>query len=66
MQQTKNEIVKEFHTRFEKLLQQTPRSHHPQDKYLVYLYTNALSGQLGLLLNEKGPRTIQEDYHMST
>ena len=42
MKQTKNEIVKEFHTRFENFLQQIPRSHHPKDKYLIYLYTNAL------------------------
>jgi hypothetical protein len=66
MQQTKNETVKEFHTRFEKLLQQIPRSHHLEDKYLVYLYTNALSGKLGFLLNENGPSKIQEAYHMAT
>jgi hypothetical protein len=64
MKQTKNETVKEFHTRFENLLQQIPRSHHPEDKYLIYLYTNALLVQLGFLLSEKGTRTIQEDYHM--
>jgi hypothetical protein len=65
MKQTKNETVKEFHTRFENLLQQIPRSHRPEDKYLVYLYTNALLVQLGFLLSEKGPRTIQEAYHMA-
>jgi hypothetical protein len=42
MKQTKNETIKEFHTRFENLLQQIPGSHHPEDKYLVYLYTNGL------------------------
>jgi hypothetical protein len=42
MKQTKNKTVKEFHTKIENLLQQIPRSHHPEDKYLVYLYTNAL------------------------
>jgi hypothetical protein len=46
-------------------LQQIPRSHHPEDKYLIYLCTNALLVQLGFLLNEKGPRTIEEDYHMA-
>jgi hypothetical protein len=54
MQQTKNDIVKEFHTRFEKLLQQIPISHRPEDKYLVYVYTNALSGQLGFLSMKRG------------
>jgi hypothetical protein len=65
MKQTKNETVKEFHTRFENLLQQIPRSHQPEDKYLLYLYINALSLQLGFFLSEKGPRTIQESYHMA-
>jgi hypothetical protein len=65
MKQTKNDIVKDFHTRFENLLQQIPRSHRPEDKYLIYLYTNALSTQLGFLLNQKELRTIQESYHMA-
>jgi hypothetical protein len=65
VKQTKNEIVKEFHTRFENLLQQIPRSHRPKDKYLVYLYTNALLTQLGFLLDQKEPRMIQEYYHMA-
>ena len=65
MKQTKNEYVKEFHTKFENLLQQIPRSHHPKDKYLVYLYTNALLVQLGFLLSSKGPRKIQQYYHMA-
>jgi hypothetical protein len=34
MKQTENETVKEFHTRFENLLHQIPRSHHPEDRYL--------------------------------
>jgi hypothetical protein len=65
MKQTKNETIKEFHTRFEYLLQQIPRYHHPEDRYPVYLYINALLVQLVFLVNEKGPRTIQEDYHMA-
>ena len=65
MKQTNNEIVKEFHTRFENLLQQIPRSHRPKEKYLIYLYTNTLLVQLGFLLSKKGPRKIQEDYHMA-
>jgi hypothetical protein len=65
MKQNQNETVKEFHTRFENLLQQIPRSHHSKDKYLTYLYTNALLVHLGFLLSKKGPRTIQEAYHMA-
>jgi hypothetical protein len=65
MKKTKNDIVKEFHTRFENLLQQIPRSHYPKDMYLTYLYTNAILVHLGFLLNKKGPRKIQEDYHMA-
>jgi hypothetical protein len=47
------------------LLQQVPKSHHLEDKYLVYLYTNVLLVQLGFLLSKKGPRTIQEAYLMA-
>jgi hypothetical protein len=65
MKHTKNETVKEFHTRFENLLQKIPGSHCSEDKYLVYLYTNALLVQLGFLLSEKEPRKIQEYYHMA-
>jgi hypothetical protein len=54
MKQTQNETVKEFHTRFENLLQQIPRSHHPEDKYLAYLYTNALLVHLGFIPVKKG------------
>jgi len=59
VKQTKNDIFKEFHTRFDNLLQQIPGSHHPKDKYLVYLYTNALLTQLGFLLDQKESRMIQ-------
>jgi hypothetical protein len=65
MKQTKNETVKEFHTRFENLLQQIPRIHCPEDRYLTYLYTNALLVHLGFILSKRGPRTIQESYHMA-
>ena len=65
MKQNKNKTVKEFHTRFENLLLQIPRSHRPEDRYLIYLYTNALLVQLGFLLSENRPRTIQEAYHMA-
>jgi hypothetical protein len=66
--QTKNETVKEFHTRFEDLLQQIPGSHHPEYNYLVYLYINALLVQLGFLLDQKesrlknNPRSLSYGY----
>jgi len=47
------------------LLYQIPRSHYPGDKYLVYLYTNALLVHLGFLLNQKGPKPIHEAYNMA-
>ena len=65
MKQTKNDNVKEFHTRFDNLLQQIPTSHCHEDKYLVYLYTNALLVHLGFLLNKKGPKTINDAYYIS-
>jgi hypothetical protein len=65
MKQTQRETIKEFHTRFENLLHQIPRSHHPEDKYLAYLYTNALLVHLGFFLGKKGARSIQEAYYMA-
>jgi hypothetical protein len=65
MKQTQNETIKEFHTRFDNLLHQIPRSHHHEDKYLTYLYTNALLVHLGFLLSKRGPRSIQESYYMA-
>jgi hypothetical protein len=55
----------EFCTRIENFLHQIPRSHHPEDKYLTYLYTNELLVNLGFILRKKGPRTIQQSYHMA-
>jgi hypothetical protein len=55
----------EFHDRFENFLYQIPRSHHPGDKYLIYLYTNALLVHLGFLLNKKGTKTIDDAYYMT-
>jgi hypothetical protein len=55
-----NEYIREFHTRFEALLQRIPPSHHPKDDYLVHIYTRSFSGQLGYLLRDKDPQSIQE------
>jgi hypothetical protein len=59
IKQTKNETVKEFQDRFENLLYHIPRSHHPGDKYLVYLNTLSLGGlrpKVHQALTNKNPR----------
>jgi hypothetical protein len=61
-----NETIREFHTRFETLLQKIPVSHHPANNFLVYIYTKAFIGQLGYLLRDKNPQTIQEDQELAT
>ena len=65
IKQTKNETVKEFQDRFENLLYHIPRSHHPGDKYLVYLYTNALLVHLGFPLSKKDPKTLHEAHNVA-
>jgi hypothetical protein len=61
-----NETIREFHTRFETLLQKIPISHHPSDNYLVYIYTKSFTSQLGYLLSDKNPQTIQEAQYLAT
>jgi hypothetical protein len=65
IKQTKNETVKEFKDRFENFLCKIPRSHHPEEKYLAYLYTNALLVNLGFLLSKNGPKTLHESHNMA-
>jgi hypothetical protein len=66
IRKTENETVREFHAKFERLLQQIPKSHHPGNDFLLFLYTKAFSGQMGFLLKEKAPRTIQEAHEVAT
>ena len=61
-----NESIREFHTRFETLLQRIPASHHPKDDYLVHIYTKSFNGQLGYLLRDKNPKSIQEAHELAT
>jgi hypothetical protein len=58
IKQTESEIVRAFCARFQKVLYQIPRGHRPEDKYLVYLYTNGLQGHLSFLLNKKKAKNI--------
>jgi hypothetical protein len=66
MARRENESIREFHTRFEALLQRIPPSHHPKDDYLVHIYTRSFSGQLGYLLRDKDPQSIKEAQEIAT
>jgi hypothetical protein len=59
------ETVRAFGVMFQMLLYQIPKIHCPKDKYLVYLYTNALLGHLSFLLNKKGPKTLTKAHNMA-
>jgi hypothetical protein len=65
IRQIESEIVRDFGFRFERLLYQIPQSHRPEEKYLVYLYTNGLQGHLRFLLNKKNPKTLAEAHNMA-
>jgi hypothetical protein len=60
-----NEIVKEFHEKFETLLQNIPVSHQPSDRFLLFPYTKSFTGQLGYLLRDKNPQIIQESQYLA-
>jgi hypothetical protein len=61
-----NETIREFHNKFETLLQKIPVSHHPSPSFLLFIYTKAFTGQLGYLLRYKNPQTIQEAQEVAT
>jgi hypothetical protein len=65
VKQTENDIVMDFEVRFDVFLYQIPRSHHPGDKYLIYIYTNEILVHLGFLLNKKGKKTIYDASYMA-
>jgi hypothetical protein len=65
IRQAESEIVKVFGFRFERLLCQIPKSHRPEEKYLVYLYANGLQGHLSFLLSKKNPKTLAEAHNMA-
>jgi hypothetical protein len=60
----KNETVMEFHDKFERLVQQIPKSHHPSNNFLLFLYTKNFLGKMGFLIKDKAPKTIQESQEM--
>jgi hypothetical protein len=55
-----NERIREFHDKFESLVQKIPVSHHRSDNFLLFLYTKDFTRQMGFLLRDKAPKTIQE------
>jgi hypothetical protein len=47
------------------MLYQIPESHHPEERYLVHLFTRALLGYLSFPLDKITPRTLDEAYYMA-
>jgi hypothetical protein len=39
IKKAENETVREFHDRFDKLIQHIPASHHPSNNFFIFLYT---------------------------
>jgi hypothetical protein len=66
IKKNENEIVREFYDKFERLIQQNLASHHLSNKFLIFLYTKAFTGQMGFPIRDTTPRTIQEAYDMAT
>jgi hypothetical protein len=66
IKQYENETLFDFQSRFEGTLCQIPRSHCPEDKYIVHLYTHVILTHLRFPLGKKGPRTLDEAYDMAT
>jgi hypothetical protein len=64
IKQTEDETIRDFSFRFQRLLYHIPESYHPKGKYLIYLYTNGILGNLSFLLNKKGPKTLEKAYNM--
>jgi hypothetical protein len=61
-----NETIREFHDKFERLVQKIPMSYHPLDNFPLFIYTKAFIGQIGFLLRDKAPKTIQETQEVAT
>jgi hypothetical protein len=66
IKKNENETVREFHDKFERLIQQITASHHSSNNLFLFLYTKAFTRQIGFPIRDKTPRTIQESYHMAT
>jgi hypothetical protein len=51
--------------RFEGTLYQIPASHHPEEEYVVHLYTHAILAHLGFPLRKRAPKMLNEAYGMA-
>jgi hypothetical protein len=47
-------------------LQNILASHRSKDDYLVHIYTKSFNGQLGYLLRDKNPQSVQEAQELAT
>jgi hypothetical protein len=65
IKQAESENVRDYSTRFRETLHQFPPSHHPEDKYLVYLYTKGFQAHLSFLLDKRKPKTIPQAHKMA-
>jgi hypothetical protein len=65
IKKNENETVREFHDRFERLLQQIPANLHLSHNFLLSLYTKAFTRPTSFPIIDESPRTIQEIYHMA-
>jgi hypothetical protein len=63
--QAKDENVRDFYIRFENMLYQIPEIHHPEERYLVHLFTHVLLGYLSFPLDKIIPRMLNENYYMA-
>jgi hypothetical protein len=58
MRKKENESVKEFDTRFDNLLKNTPIDISPKDGVVLLLYANALEGQFWFMLRDNSPKIL--------
>jgi hypothetical protein len=65
VRQTESETVRDYCFRFRKSLYQIPHGCRPEDKYLVYLYTNGLQVHLSFLHDKRKPKTVPEAHKMA-
>jgi hypothetical protein len=65
IRKNEDETVRDFQDRFENMIYQIPEIHHPEERYLVHLFTHALLGYLSFPLDKITPRMLDEYYNMA-
>ena len=66
MNQVEDETIEDFQVRFESKLYQIPESHHPEERYMIHLFTHAFLGYLSFPLDKRTPRSLDEAYYMAS